>query len=558
VIESDVLLRERYRIKHLLGQGGFGRTYLALDQERFDEPCVVKEFTVSYQDAMVVEKAKALFQREASILHQIQHPQIPKFWAAFEWEERLFLVQDYVPGRTYRELLKARSAVRRTFSEAEVLHLLRHLLPVLNYLHDRQIVHRDISPDNLVLQSLGVPGRFTDQGAGHQGAGHQGADHQGANSQGAGHQGANHQGANSQGAGHQGTDHQGVSAGASDNYCLGLPVLLDFGAVKEATGGLTSLSTMTRVGKVGYAPPEQLQTGTVQPHSDLYALAASCLVLLTGREPQQLLDGLTLDWCWQPYARLSDRLALVLERMLALHPGDRYASAQAVLDDLEGLEPGESLARSQGSNWLAGRSYYNAVVAETQMPRDAMPAKAVATQPKLHQRQPLIRQAKMTPQRLMLAGLLVTCGIGTWAVRQPLPSSHQVLGGETAAAAFRPSGERKSNEPKLIEFTPGEISQVKAGVLQESQPQVYRLRAFESQVMTAVLDGNARMTLLRAGGGSIDKSAEQTRRWTGQMPGSEVYEIQITGSGHYSLDLVISPQRSKAATKNAKTVPKQS
>jgi serine/threonine protein kinase len=558
VIKSDVLLRERYRIKHLLGQGGFGRTYLALDQERFDEPCVVKEFTVSYQDAMVVEKAKALFQREASILHQIQHPQIPRFWAAFEWEERLFLVQDYVPGRTYRELLKARSLVRRTFSEAEVLHLLRHLLPVLSYLHDRQIVHRDISPDNLVLQSLGVPGRSTYQGAGHQGAGHQGA-----NSQGAGHQGANSQGADHQGADHQGADHQGVSAGASDNYCLGLPVLLDFGAVKEATGGLTSLSTMTRVGKVGYAPPEQLQTGTVQPHSDLYALAASCLVLLTGREPQQLLDGLTLDWCWQPYARLSDRLALVLERMLALHPGDRYPSAQAVLDDLEGLEPGESLARSKGSNWIAGRSYYNAAVAETQMPRDAVPHQAVATHPTPHQRQPLIRQAKMTPQRLMLAGLLVTCGVGTWAIRQPLPSSHQVLGGETAAAfsSERP-GRRKSNEPKLIEFGPGEISQVITGVLQESQPQVYHLRAFESQVMTAVLDGNARMTLLRSGGGSIDKSAEQTRRWTGQMPGSEVYEIQVTGSGHYSLDLVISPQRSKTATKTAtkqaKTVPKQS
>ncbi|NJM45227.1 MAG: serine/threonine protein kinase [Alkalinema sp. RU_4_3] len=355
MIESDVLLRERYRIKHLLGQGGFGRTYLALDQERFDEPCVVKEFTVSYQDAMVVEKAKALFQREASILHQIQHPQIPRFWAAFEWEERLFLVQDYVPGRTYRELLKARSAMRRTFSEAEVLHLLRHLLPVLSYLHDRQIVHRDISPDNLVLQSLGVPGRSI-------------------------HQGADHQGVNNQGAGHQGADHQGVGAGGSNDYCLGLPVLLDFGAVKEATGGLTSLSTMTRVGKVGYAPPEQLQTGTVQPHSDLYALAASCLVLLTGREPQQLLDGLTLDWCWQPYARISDRLALVLERMLALHPGDRYPSAQAVLDDLEGLEPGESLARSQVSNWIAGR-VHNAAVAETQMPRDALPTPSVATQP---------------------------------------------------------------------------------------------------------------------------------------------------------------------------------
>jgi hypothetical protein len=165
----------------------------------------------------------------------------------------------------------------------------------------------------------------------------------------------------------------------------------------------------------------------------------------------------------------------------------------------------------------------------------------------------------MTPQRLMLGGLLVTIGLGTWAIRQPLPSSHQLLGGETTAqAAFSPTPSRKSNEPKLIEFAPGEISQIQPGVLQENQPQIYRLRAFESQVMTAVLEGNARMTLLRANGSAIDKSAEQTRRWTGQMPESEVYEVRILGSGHYSLDLVISPQRSKPSQKQAKTVPKQS
>ena len=58
-IESRTLLHQRYLIKHLLGQGGFGRTYLALDRERFDEPCVLKEFTVSYQDESLVAKAKS-------------------------------------------------------------------------------------------------------------------------------------------------------------------------------------------------------------------------------------------------------------------------------------------------------------------------------------------------------------------------------------------------------------------------------------------------------------------------------------------------------------------
>jgi hypothetical protein len=80
-------------------------------------------------------------------------------------------------------------------------------------------------------------------------------------------------------------------------------------------------------------------------------------------------------------------------------------------------------------------------------------------------------------------------------------------------------------------------------VLQENQPQIYRLRASASQVMTVMLDGSARMTLLRSDGSAIDKSAEQTRRWTGQMPADELYEIRISGSGSYSLDLVIAPKR---------------
>ena len=95
-LPNTMLLRQRYLIHRVLGQGGFARTYFALDQERFQESCVIKEFFVSYQDESLISKAKDLFHREASILHQIQHPQIPRFWAAFEEDSRLFLVQDYV------------------------------------------------------------------------------------------------------------------------------------------------------------------------------------------------------------------------------------------------------------------------------------------------------------------------------------------------------------------------------------------------------------------------------------------------------------------------------
>jgi len=280
-IALGTVLRQRYVVQQVLGQGGFGRTYLALDRERFDEPCVVKEFVVPYQDEALVEKSKLLFQREASILYQIQHPQVPRFWASFQDDHRLFLVQDFVAGKTYRQLLNERKQTEQAFSETEVRHFLKHMLDVLSYIHDRSIIHRDITPENIILRST-----------------------------------------------------QSAQTGQS---APGLPVLIDFGAVKEATTHWPLVTTPTQVGKVGYAPTEQLQTGTVYPNSDLYALAATSLALLTGREPRTLLDSRLLTWCWQPYATVSDALGDILTKMLAMYPGDRYQSAQAVLVDLQPL-----------------------------------------------------------------------------------------------------------------------------------------------------------------------------------------------------------------------------
>uniref|UniRef100_A0ACD5H2M0 Protein kinase domain-containing protein n=1 Tax=Desertifilum tharense IPPAS B-1220 TaxID=1781255 RepID=A0ACD5H2M0_9CYAN len=142
--------------------GGFGRTYLAIDLERFKEPCVLKELTVPYQDRALWEKAQILFQREASTLYQIQHAQIPRFWASFEDNHRLFLVQDFVRGKSYRHLLQARQRQGRHFSPNEVLHLLNQLLPVLSYIHERKIIHRDISPENIMLQ---LPGQNSNASA---------------------------------------------------------------------------------------------------------------------------------------------------------------------------------------------------------------------------------------------------------------------------------------------------------------------------------------------------------------------------------------------------------
>jgi serine/threonine-protein kinase len=279
-------LGSRYRVLRELGQGGFGRTYLAEDTNRFHEFCVLKEFAPQVQGTEALQKAEELFEREAGILYKLQHPQIPRFRELFRAElagkGRLFLVQDYVEGQTYQAILRARRNLGQSFTEVEVTQLLFQLLPVLSYIHASGVIHRDISPDNLILRS-------------------------------------------------------------SD----GLPVLIDFGGVKQVAaevasqfnlpGVLKPPAGVTLLGKVGYAPEEQMLTGEVFPHSDLYALAVTVLVLVTGKEPQTLLGN---RHQWQQAVSLSSPLLSVLERMLDLNPLRRFQSAQDVLQVLHEGVPG--------------------------------------------------------------------------------------------------------------------------------------------------------------------------------------------------------------------------
>jgi serine/threonine protein kinase len=227
------ILQNRYRIIQILGQGGFGRTYLAEDQRRFNELCAIKEL-IPATETNAWEKSQELFQREATILYQIEHSQVPKFRERFEQDHRLFLVQDYVSGKNYRNLLTERLAVGQTFTEVEVLQLIRSLLPVLQ------------SPD--------------------------------------------------------------------------------------------STAPITSVGKLGYAPSEQLQTGQAYPNSDLYSLAVTAIVLLTGKEPRDLFDENQLTWNWQRWVSVNPQFAQILNRMLNHLPSDRYHSAADVVQALQILD----------------------------------------------------------------------------------------------------------------------------------------------------------------------------------------------------------------------------
>jgi serine/threonine protein kinase len=279
-IPPGTLIDNRYMIQRLLGQGGLGRTYLAEDTRRFNEYCVLKEFAPSGTGEHGIEKSRNLFKREAKILHQIQHPQIPKFLACFEGDGRLFLVQEFVDGKAYSVLLRERQSQGGSFSEAEVIDWLKRLLPVLEYIHSRGIIHRDISPDNIMLPNTGK-----------------------------------------------------------------VPVLIDFGVGKQIADLSDSngenpgfVGKMSLVGKIGYAPREQISLGRCSPSSDLYALGVTAAVLLTGRDPSHLMDQYSLEWKWRSLAEVSDRFAKILDKMLVDTPRDRYQSVQQVIADLYQLE----------------------------------------------------------------------------------------------------------------------------------------------------------------------------------------------------------------------------
>jgi serine/threonine protein kinase len=125
----------------LLGQGGFGRTYLAEDRDKLDEKCVVKQFVPMIQGTAGLQKALELFEREARQLQQLgHHPQIPALWAYFSENNQLYLIQQYIEGETLDKILQKQGV----WTEQQVKELLISLLPVLKFIHQQKVIHREL------------------------------------------------------------------------------------------------------------------------------------------------------------------------------------------------------------------------------------------------------------------------------------------------------------------------------------------------------------------------------------------------------------------------------
>ncbi|MGH1397379.1 MAG: protein kinase domain-containing protein, partial [Trichormus sp.] len=490
-ISIGTVVQNRYRIIQILGQGGFGRTYLAEDQRRFNELCAIKELIPSGAGTLAWEKAQELFHREATILYQIVHPQVPKFRERFEQDQRLFLVEDYVAGKTYQQILTERQQNGQTFTETEVLHLIRSLLPVLEHIHGRGIIHRDISPDNIILRD---------------------------------------------------GDHQ--------------PVLIDFGVVKELATRLQSPDSampVTSVGKLGYAPSEQMQTGRAYPSSDLYALAVTAIVLMTGKEASALFDENQLTWNWQKWVSVNPLFAQILNRMLNYTPSDRYQNTAEVLQALQLLEQsrmGVSLPNVSRMQTVAvGRR------------PDVVPPPA-SNKPNI----PPSPSSSVLDNPLALGAIgsavVILAGFGSWALVSSIRSQSSSQRQETLPPQTFPSPvvtggtnltptptSTPTPEPVIINKRlnlANDNTAIVESSLQANQIIQYSLFAEAGDKLTvSVLQGEGvLLTVLAPSQQPIDSTAQQVTSYVGILPNTGRYTIQLTlvpevAASDYNLNVAI-------------------
>ena len=158
-LKNGEILRDRYKIREQVGQGGTGSIYLADDMRLEGRLCALKE--VEHNQALpthVFEQAREQFFREASVLARLDHPNLPKVSDFFSEGPRDYLVMDFVPGKDLRERMQEARRNQNFLSENEILRWAVQIADALNYLHRQEpsIIHRDIKPSNLKITPSGI------------------------------------------------------------------------------------------------------------------------------------------------------------------------------------------------------------------------------------------------------------------------------------------------------------------------------------------------------------------------------------------------------------------
>ena len=269
------LLNNRYQVIQVIGAGGFGETFLAEDIHMPSRRrCVIKQLKpITNNDPQTYQLIQQRFEREAATLEYLGESshQIPKLYAYFSENGQFYLVQEWIHGQTLTKIVEAKGFE----SETTVRQILLSLLSVLDYVHSKGIIHRDIKPDNIILRSGDGKPVLIDFGA---------------------------------------VKETIRSVGNSPGY---------------PTRSLV-------IGTPGYMPSEQA-VGRPVYATDIYSLGLTAIYLLTGKHSQQLLtDPKTGEIIWQQYApKVSSEFAAVINQAIKPHAGDRYSTASKMLHALQ-------------------------------------------------------------------------------------------------------------------------------------------------------------------------------------------------------------------------------
>ncbi len=264
------ILRNHYKIIKKLGSGGFGDTYLAEDVDLPDKPqCVVKHLKPQSNSPAVLQLAQELFNREAEFLYRLGRlsNQIPKLLAHFEENGEFYLVQEFVNGHDLtKEIIPGQK-----LNEAQVVQLLQEILQVLAFVHQQNVIHRDIKPQNIMRRRDGKI------------------------------------------------------------ILIDFGAVKEIQGMTIAQGQVTSTVS---IGTAGYMPSEQA-LGKPRLCSDVYAVGMVAIQALTGILPHTLpQDANTGEVAWQDKANVSQELADILTNMVRYKFNERYRDADAALQAL--------------------------------------------------------------------------------------------------------------------------------------------------------------------------------------------------------------------------------
>jgi serine/threonine protein kinase len=272
-LQPGTILRSRYKVLELVGQGGMSAVYRAEDLRLRGRQCALKEILPEQISAGgPVIQAQEQFYREASVLARLDHPNRPKVSDYFSHKGRDYLVMDFVPGRNLKELLDEARRAGQFLDEKQVLNWTLQLCDALEYLHSQEppVLHRDIKPSNIKLTPRGAI------------------------------------------------------------------KLVDFGLVKLlAPDDSRTVTVVQGRGTVQYTPLEQYggDTGHTDIRSDLYSLGATLYHLLTGTQPADAKQRFLKPGSLIPPRSINPAISPTTERAIlqamAMHPDERPANVAA-------------------------------------------------------------------------------------------------------------------------------------------------------------------------------------------------------------------------------------